>query len=418
MHTTQLFNKAARALRHMGVAGVVLALTCMGCQADTAATEAPGFILFDAQGIAQVKEKLAAGDPYLEGVLAEAVAKADEYLEVKPVSVTDKPMTPPSGDKHDYMSFSPYWWPNPDTPDGMPYVKRDGEYNKVERVKYDVPKLSTVAGAVRALSLAYYFTGDERYAEHAVKHLRHFYINPETRMNPNLQFGQFVPGSFENGRKSGIIESIRMRFMPDSIAMLHGSSHFTDEDYQAMKQWFGDYVTWLTTSEHGVAESKSENNHGTWHAQQVVLYSLFAGNKDTALAAIETIPARIAEQYEADGSQPLENARTRSLHYCDFNNRAMMDIARLAEPLGFDIWNYEATGGKSLRKGYAYMVPFMTGEQEWPHTQIDEPKHKWFAQSLRFAAIGFDEPPYEADIDKLPGRFGENSWIELVVPAK
>jgi len=404
---------------HALVAVTVFSLG-LGCQSSTVqadSQQATGLLLFDAEGITEVKEKLAAGDEYLQSVLDDVVQRADNYLEVQPVSVTDKPMTPPSGDKHDYMSMSPYWWPNPDTADGKPYVRRDGVYNP-ERANYDVPKLDTVTGAVRYLALAYHFTGDERYAEHAVKHLRHFYINPETRMNPNLQFGQFVPGLAENGRKSGIIETIRMRFLPDSITLLNGSSHMTEADEQAMKQWFGDYVNWLLTSEHGIAEGESHNNHGSWYHQQVVLYGLYAGNEAAARESIATIPARITSQYEPDGTQPLENKRTRSLHYCNFNDRAMMDIARMAKPLGVDLWTFESGDGRSLRKAYDYLLPYMVGEADWPHTQLDEPKYQWFAQSLRWAAIGYNEPAYEAAIDKLPNRFGENSWIDLVVPAK
>jgi len=401
----------------LGLAGLSL-----GCQTNTSHAQPPEhqhqLFLYDAEGITQSKANLQADDPYLTAILADVVAKADELLEVEPVSVTDKPMTPPSGDKHDYMSMSPYWWPNPDTPDGKPYVRRDGEYNP-ERANYDVPKLDTVKTAVHYLSLAYTFTGDERYAEHAVKHLRHFYINPDTRMNPNLQFGQFVPGLAENGRKSGIIESIRMRFMPDAITLLKASDHLTDEDYLAMKQWFGDYVNWLLTSEHGVAEGKSENNHGTWYMQQVVLYSLFAGDEAIAIKTLELVPARIAAQIEPDGSQPHESTRTRSMHYYDFNNRAMMDMARLGGSLGVDLWGYETDDGRSLRKSLDYAAPYMTGDNpDWPHKMISEHKYQWYAQSMRWAAIGFNDPSFEANIDKFPNRFGENSWIELVVPAK
>lgn len=405
-------------LRLMLLLGMAL---CLGCEVNRVDAGEPsgsdGFLLFDGPGMAEVKQKLAAGDPHLNGVLKGVVDKAEHYLTVAPVSVTDKPMTPPSGDKHDYMSMSPYWWPNPDTADGKPYLRRDGEYNP-ERADYDVPKLDTVTNAVRFLAIAYYFTGDERYAEHAAKHLKHFYINPETKMNPGLPFGQFVPGVAENGRKSGIIESIRMRFLVDSITMLRGSKHWSDEDHAAMKQWFGDFVHWLKTSDHGMAEAKTENNHGSWYAQQVVLYSLFAGDEATALEAIKGVPARIDAQYEPDGNQPHENKRTRSLHYCDFNNRAMMDIARLAERLGVDLWGYESADGRSVRRSLEFMVPYMVGEKEWPHKQIDKPRYEWFAQSFRWAGIGFDEPEFEAMIQKLPDGFEANAWIELVVPAK
>ena len=402
------------------LAPLILASLALTSLADTTIADvqadAPKYFLFDAQGLTKVKQQLAAGDEHLEAVLQDVAKRADHYLTVQPVSVTDKPMLPPSGAKHDYMSMSPYWWPNPDTIDGKPYLRRDGEYNP-ERANYDVPKLDIVTKAVRFLALAYYYTDDERYAEHAAKHLRHFFIEPKTRMNPNLQFGQFVPGVAENGRKSGIIETIRMRFMVDAITMLQKSEYWTDQDHQAMQQWFCDYALWLRTSEHGTAESKSENNHGSWHAQQVVLYSLFAGDEAAALNVIKQIPARIDSQFEPDGSQPLENARTRSLHYCDFNNRALMDIARMAQPLGVDLWSYESPDGRGLRRSIDFMTPYMTREKAWPHKQIDAPHYEWIAQTFRWAGIGFNEPAYEAMIEKLPDGLEENSWIDLVVPA-
>ncbi len=411
-----------RTWRRAGLVSAALVSCCLGThpgQADAEATPAAvhGFILYDAQGIAQQKQKIAAGDPYLNGVLKITIAKADHYLNIQPVSVTTKPMTPPSGDKHDYMSMGPYWWPNPDTADGKPYIQRDGEYNP-QRADYDVPKLDTVTNAARALALAYAFTGDERYAEHAAKHLRTFFSDPHTRMNPNLNFGQFVPGVAENGRKSGIIETIRLRFVPDSVTILQGSKHWTADDHAAIKQWFADYVAWLRTSKHGTDESKSENNHGTWYAQQVVLYSIFAGDNATALDTIATIPARIDAQIMPDGSQPEELVRTRSLHYCDFNNRAYLDLARMAKPLGVDLWAYESADGASLRKSLDFLAPHMIGEKPWTHEQIDEPHTEWFAQTFRWAALGFGDSSYETLIDKLPNRFAENAWIELVVPAK
>src|SRR5690606_31340921 len=130
---------------------------------------------------------------------------AEKALRTPVVTIVDKPMVPPSGDKRDYMSLSPYWWPNPDTADGLPYVRRDGEFNP-ERDQYDLPKLEAVTDAVRDLGPAYYFTGDEKYAEHAAKLLRAFLLDPETGMNPNLKYAQFRPGrSMEVA--SGIIES-------------------------------------------------------------------------------------------------------------------------------------------------------------------------------------------------------------------
>ncbi len=58
------------------------------------------------------------------GVPGEALEKlrlvADKIISEPVVDVTMRTLRAPSGDPHDYMSMGPYWWPNPDTPDGLP----------------------------------------------------------------------------------------------------------------------------------------------------------------------------------------------------------------------------------------------------------------------------------------------------------
>src|SRR5207302_773663 len=83
-----------------------------------------------------------------------------------------KRRVPPSGDKHDYVSMGPYWWPNPAKRGGLPYVRRDGERNPEMRDDYDAPRLAATTGAVTTLGLAYYFTDDEKYARRAALLLR------------------------------------------------------------------------------------------------------------------------------------------------------------------------------------------------------------------------------------------------------
>jgi hypothetical protein len=362
-------------------------------------SDAPDVLLFDGPTLVQVKELVAQGDPDKTAALNELLAEAEEAMQVQPVDMTNKPQTPPSGDKHDYMSLSPYWWPDPDSPDGLPYIRRDGEVNP-QRYEFDMPKIDAVSGAVRVLGPAYYFTDDERYAEHAAKLLRSLLIDPETRMNPSLKYAQMRPGHELN--HSGIIETVRFRWMIDAITLLKGSGAWTDEDHAAVQDWFRDYVTWLRTSEQGVAESQSENNHGSWYAEQVVLYSLFVGDEQPAREVLATIPDRIAYQIESDGSQPHELVRTRSFHYCDFNVRALLDLAHLGRRLGEDLYGYETVDGRSIRAALEFMLPHATGEAEWDHEQIAPINWSNFAHALTRAAVAYDEPRYEQLKSKLP----------------
>ena len=378
----------------------------------------PPLILVSSKRVQQAREKLAQGDPAFTTPLAQLVALADASLEEPIQTVVDKTSAPPSGDMHDYVSMAPYWWPNPDTEDGLPYIRRDGEVNP-ERVGYDVTAMSAMNQSVRRLAFAYFFTGDERYAQRAAEWLRAWFVNPATRMNPNLQYGQFIPG-VNNGRSIGIIETTRLRWVPDAVAVLGSSSAWSDSDTEAVREWFSDYLDWLLTSEHGLEEAAEENNHGTWYAQQVVLYALFVGNEEAARDTLDTIPARIAAQVEPDGSQPHELARTKPFSYSEYNLRALVDLAFLADRLDVDLWNYQTEDGRGIRAALDYLAPYATDPSSWPAETYpyigDLLKADMTAQTFRRASVGYDDPDYEEVARSIAGGDLELDWINLLEP--
>ncbi|MEM8782126.1 MAG: alginate lyase family protein [Planctomycetota bacterium] len=377
--------------------------------------------LLDADAVTSVRDALHAGD----GTPAQAAAfevltdLADASLELPIRSVIDKPQAPASGSRHDYVSLSPYWWPNPDTKDGLPYVRHDGKFNP-ERDQYDVPKLTDLANAVRWLGFAYYYTGDEAYAKNAIERCRVWFVDPATRMTPRMQFGQFIPGVEENGRQFGIIETVRLRWFPDSFAMLESSPHMTKEVRDGVRKWFADYAQWLMDSEFGTLERTYPNNHGTWANAQMATYGYFGGREDLARAAVDSIPARIAAQIMPDGLQPHEAERTTSLHYHDFNLRAHLDLAKIGQRLGIDLYRYETKEGAGIRTAAKFLVPYLLEEKAWPYEQIRDPKAYMHAQAMRMAALAYDEPAFEATLPVLatwPGMKPEGQvWTELMLP--
>ncbi|MEM7576243.1 MAG: alginate lyase family protein [Planctomycetota bacterium] len=388
-------------------------------QADLPASFQP--TLLDADAVTAVRDDIQAGEATPEQIaaLAELVNKADESLEMPIRSVIEKPQAPASGSLHDYVSLSPYWWPNPDTDDGLPYVRRDGEFNP-ERDQYDVPKLSDLSNAVRWLGFAYYYTGNEAYAKNAIERCRVWFVDPATRMTPRVQFGQFIPGVEDEGRHFGIIETVRLRWFPDAFAMLEGSPHMTDDLREGVRQWFADYADWLTNSEFGVAERTYPNNHGTWANAQIANYAWFGGREDLARAAVESIPARIEHQIMSDGLQPHEAERTTSLHYHDFNLRAYLDLAKIGQRLDIDLYHFETEEGASIRKAAEFLVPYLLEQKEWPYEQIRDPKAYMHAQAMRMAALAYDEPAFEETLPVLmtwPGMKPEGLvYTELLLP--
>lgn len=374
---------------------------------------APALILGQGDQLPRVKAEIAAGNPVFVAALDEIVAQADAALGQPVINVVDEGALPPSGDPHDYFSYSTYWWPDPENPDG-PYIWRDGEVNP-DRYTSDVSRIETMADAVAALVPAWYFTGDDRYAESAVQRLRAWFLDPETKMNPNMRFGQKRRGHDYNSH-SGIIEALRMRWVVDCAILLESYPGWTDEDAAGLRNWFGDFSTWLVESFEGQEEAMQPNNHGTWYNYQLILFSLYGGKPELARAHLEQMPARIFGQVFMDGRQPQELIRTRSLSYSIYNARGLIGVARLGRHLDVDLFAFRSTEGRSIRLAIDYLEPFIFGEQEWPAMQIREVGTGSAAQMYRGAALGFQEREYAELFRRLPGSPLPSPIVQLFDP--
>lgn len=264
-------------------------------------------------------------------------AKADSIMFEKPLSVMDKEQTAASGDRHDYLSQARYTWRNPNTPDGLPYIHRDGITNP-EIEKLDRIPLGKMSDAVKMLSLAYYFSGNAAYAQKAVDFLKTWFIDSETRMNPNFNYAQIVPGENGNkGRSYGILDGDSFVEILDAVCLLNASGMLPDKDMGKLKKWFAELLQWMLTSELGKEESNATNNHGTIFDKQVIAYALFSGKLDIAETTIRNFyEKRIKSQIEADGTQPHELWRTLAFGYSVYNLHQMIDVMLMAENYGID----------------------------------------------------------------------------------
>ena len=257
------------------------------------------------------KQRAASGDRSILPAIDRLRDEVDGALAFQPVSVMDKQDVPPSGDKHDFMSQGPYWWPNPDTPDGLPYIRRDGQINP-EVEQFDADRMRSTCSAIETLALGWYFLESETASRHAALLLRTWFIDPDTRMNPHLEYGQAIPGRSE-GRPAGIIGTTAYCRLIDAIGLLEVSGAMSDMDRSDMLMWMKSYRDWLTQSELGRGEANAKNNHATWYDAQVSTIALYTGDpRITRTVAEEAKLDRIAAQIEPDGSQPHELARTRS----------------------------------------------------------------------------------------------------------
>lgn len=348
-----------------------LALLALVSLTVAGATEAPRTITLRADALVAARAELAGGDARRAAPLVRLQAEADKLLQRKPASVLDKTLIAASGDKHDYFSFAPYWWPDPKKPDGLPYIRDDGKVNPTARKGTDRTAFGDTCTAVETLGLAYYFTGDERYAQKAAVLTRTWFLDPATRMNPNLEHAQAIPG-INHGRGIGIIESRGLLNLIDGFALLAGSPAWTAQDVNALTAWLSAYYGWLTTSKNGRDEAAAENNHGSWCDVQTVALALALGRADDAKKILAAAPAkRLARQIEPDGRQPLELERTKSLNYSLFNLEALLLLARFGENVGVDLWGFSTADGRSLRAALRYLAPFADPAKPWPKQDIE-----------------------------------------------
>src|SRR5882762_2682654 len=205
---------------------------------------APRVFLFDARQLQATKQRIQSGDKSLEPALSKLERDAQKALTSGPFSVVTKDATPPSGDKHDYMSQAPYFWPDPKSANGLPYIRRDGERNPEINKITDHRSLDQVESSVETLALAYYFKGDEAYATKAAQLLRTFFLDTSTRMNPNLQYAQFIPG-VNTGRGIGLIETRGLTQIVDDLGLLAGSKALTETDRRGLEDWYTKFLQWM-----------------------------------------------------------------------------------------------------------------------------------------------------------------------------
>ncbi|ADV42627.1 alginate lyase family protein [Bacteroides helcogenes] len=329
-----------------------------------------GQSVWDASHLKQVKQSI--DRPYYATACQDLKAQADKMLDAQPLSVMQKEKVPASGDKHDYMSQARYTWPDPTKPDGLPYITRDGLSNP-EINKLDRNRLGATAERITTLSLAWYFTGDERYAQKATELIRVWFLNKDTRMNPNLDYAQVIPGQYGNkGRCYGLIDSYSFVEMLDGVALLEQSKAFTPKDSKLLKAWFAKLTTWMLTSEQGKEEAAGANNHSVAYDAQIIAFSLYNGNRKLAQEIISALPAkRIFTQIEPDGKQPHELKRTLAFHYSQYNLTHFIDILLMAKKLNISIDNATSADGRNFYKAMDFLASYVGKSlNEWPYQQI------------------------------------------------
>jgi hypothetical protein len=330
---------------------------------------------------------------------ARVLKAADRYLAEQPVTVTASGSPRSAGGKHDFFSEADYWWPDPNNPGG-PYIQRDGMSNPANFLEHRraMIRLSLI---VPALAAAYKITGQRKYADRAALHLRAWFVDDATRMNPNLQYAQAIQGR-STGRGTGIIDTLHLVEVARAADMID----LPPALLAGVKKWFAAYTEWMTTSKNGGEERDARNNHGTCWVAQVAAFSRLTGNReltDYCLNRYKTV--LIPNQEAADGSFPEELRRTKPYGYSLFNLDAMAILVQTLTTPQDNLWKWETPDGKGMAKAVAYMYPYMLDKKKWPKPPDVMYYDQWPVRqpSLLFAGLALGKPEYLELWRKLEG---------------
>ena len=327
--------------------------------------------------------------------------KAARYLKEEPVTVTASHCERSAGGKHDFFSEGDYWWPDPKNPDG-PYIQRDGMSNPDNFVEHRraMVRLSEICGT---LGSAYILTGDDKYARQAVKHLKAWFVDEETKMNPNLLYGQAVKGR-ATGRSTGVIDTIHLIEVARTAQVLRKSAAFSKADFDAVKSWFAEYLKWLTTHPYGTDERASGNNHAVCWAMQAAAFAQLVGDQALLGSIRDQFKSVFVEKQMAkDGSFPQELRRTKPYGYSLFVIDAMAGVAQFASVPGDDLWSFELPDGRGMKKAMEFIFPYIEDKSKWPGKHDVLYWDEWPVRqpSLLLAGLHLDKPEYLKLWEKL-----------------
>ncbi|KAG0259880.1 hypothetical protein BG011_002331 [Mortierella polycephala] len=344
------------------------------------------------------------------------------------VVIKPKSKIPPSGDIHDYSSLARYFWKNPNTSDGLPYVRLDGRPNPDMDSVWDYRLLRKVFRDCYYMGQAYFWTGEERYAEKIVHRVKQWFLDEETYMNPNLKYGSLIFGH-DLGRAQGVLDMFKVYGMFDALKAIEGSKALLAEPQliPSLQKWFTSYLNWIDNSVQAKQERNAHNNHGTYFTVQYISILEFLGRNEEAKAMSEdSMQVRVGPQIRKDGAQPHETIRPISFFYSIFNLQGLILLAMQAESHGLDLWRYvgpiEQTsirinsktsteieiGGGTIEDAIRYLSDYAVRDRsEWPYPDSGARNLRDVLKMAKVASLVYGQDRWQELIANLEAKVDE-----------
>jgi hypothetical protein len=370
----------------------------------------------DLRSLCQAREDYQAGTGASRQWIDSIIRSADHKCSAPIESVTHKTRLAASGNPRDYRSIGPYWWPDPEKADGLPYIRRDGQVNPEadEESSVDRPRFTRLTEAVGFLALAGWMTGQKKYTDKAAQLLHAWFIDPQLSMTANLNYAQAIPGKLD-GRGIGIIDFTGIVSVLDSVHLLRQCEGWPVELDTGITQWISEFSGWLRNSGHGQDERDQKNNHGTWYDVIDVSLSLFLNDPGYAREVLTNRTVkRINAHFKPDGAQPHELARTLSLSYSTMNLRGFLLLARAGGHVDVDLWAHAGPEGQTIGAGLDFLLPYLDPKNPWPYPQIKDDPTRWSLWTVLLDAADQTQRAEWKSRIKLPSKPTESQAVTLV----
>lgn len=360
----------------------------------------------------QKKDRLA--KLVIENIRKGTIEKANQLIKEKPVTVTASSCIRSAGNKNDFYSEGDYWWPDPANPTG-PYIQKDGQTNPDNFIAHRLAMIR-LSEITATLTSAWILSGDQRYANQVLPHLNAWFVDPATRMNPNMLYAQAIWGRF-TGRGIGLIDAYHLVEVIRSVKMLEEKGGLLPDQLKPVKAWFGDFLTWMTTHSYGIDEMNARNNHGTCWAVTAAAMADLTQNREVKKLCLDRFKTvLLPSQMSEEGSFPLELKRTKPYGYSLFNMDAMCNLAEILSTPEDNLWEFQTSDAKSLKKGMEYIYPFITDKSKWPFAKDIYIWEEWPVRqsSLLFAGLAYKKEEYILTFSSLPATFTHPEVIRNV----
>jgi hypothetical protein len=351
------------------------------------------------------------------------IKAAEDYLAKIPVPLTTMRCKRSPGTMHDFYSEADEYWPDPAKPDAN-YLQRKGSANP-EAFTAHRDALLHLSIWVPALVAAYVLEKEERYAEGAMRHLRAWFIDPLTSMTPRLLYAHVVLPA-KTGRFEGILQSVHLAEVAQSIPFLLNAESFNKNDADGITKWFGAYFDWLSSSQlAGLARDQKDHHGSSWLLQTTAFMrlrlALLPNADDTPLGELRHRykSVTIRAQITADGTFPHELSTPNPYRLSLFNLDMLAAICLLLYTPFDSVWEYDLQDGPGMRASIARHFPYIKDKGAWPYPADaayfdDLPLRQ---PSLLFCARAYTRPEY-ADLWKALPADTEIAELQSTFPIR